>query len=223
MSSREWEAFLRTIPYFETLAPEEVEALASRAQVRSVAQGGIVFSQGQPAAGLWCVVSGRVKAVRYSPTGRELTIKFFEPGETFGEVGALEGGENPSTAIAVTDSRVLLIPREVLAPLLRQHPEVDTRIMAAMAQKLRFAMNRFEQATLYDVKTRVAAFLLAQWRAGRPVCRLSQEELASMLGTVRQVLGRALGELQEAGAVRLRRGAVEVVRPELLEDAAQPR
>lgn len=214
-------AILRQIPYFETLAPEEVEELASAAHLRLYRASEVIFSQGQPAAGLWCVAAGRVKAVRFSPQGRELIIKFFEPYETFGEVGALEGGENPSNAIAAVDSRILLVPRQALAPLLRRHPEVDTRIMRAMAQKLRYAMSRFEQATLFDVRTRLAAFLLAQRLSGQTVCRLSQEEVASMLGTVRQVVGRALAELQSAGAIRVRRGAIEILRPEVLQDAVQ--
>lgn len=215
------EELIRRIPYFETLPADEMGALAARSVLHSYSQDSTIFAQGQPAAGLYCVVRGRVKAVRFSPQGRELIIRFFVPFETFGEVGALEGGENPSTAIAAEDSEILLIPREALAPVLRRHPEVDTRIMTAMAQKLRFAMNRFEQVTLYDVKSRVAAFLLAQWQSGNATCRLSQDELASMLGTVRQVVGRALAELQASGAIKVRRGAIQVLRPSVLQGAAQ--
>lgn len=212
---------IRHIAYFEALPPEEVAALARASVRRRYRPGSAIFAQGEPAAGLYCVVSGRVKAVRYSPHGRELIIRFFVPFETFDEVGALEGGQNPSSAIAAEESEILLIPTAVLAPLLRRYPQVDTRIMTAMAQKLRFAMNRFEQVTLYDVKGRVATFLLAQWRSGSRTCRLSQDELASMLGTVRQVAGRALAELQAAGAIKVRRGAIQILRPQILEAVAQ--
>lgn len=215
------EAVLAQIPYFEPVPAAERRQLAAAAVWRRHEPGHVVFRQGEPAEGLHCVVRGRIKAVRYSPAGRELIIRFFSPFETFGEVGALEGGQNPSWAIAAEPSKTLLLPTASLSPVLRRYPEVAARLMHAMAHKLRYAMNRFAEVSLYDVKSRVAAFLLAQRESGQAVCRLTQDELAAMLGTVRQVLGRALSDLQEAGAIRLRRGAIEVVDPEALRDLAQ--
>lgn len=216
MNTAEIQAILHSVPYFSDLSAEQLEQVAQITQITTYAKGEVIFHQGEPAAGLYGVISGRVKAVRYSAEGKEYIVRFFVPTETFNEVGALDGGVNPATAIAAEESSVFLLPTAQLRPLLEGNSAMDTRIMAAMAQKLRFAMRQVEQLSMLDVKERLARFLGDQWRSGHQECRMSQEEMAAMLGTVRQVLGRALAELQAQGAVDVGRGRIRILKPDLL-------
>jgi CRP/FNR family transcriptional regulator len=209
-------ATLQSLSYFRDLDLEQLEQVAAQLRVTAYSKGEIIFAQGERAKGLYCLIDGKVKAVRYSPEGKEHIIRFFLPIDTFNEVGALDGGVNPATAIAAENSRIMLLPTRTLRPLLEKSPAVDTRIMTNMAHKLRFAMKQVEQLSMLDVKERLMRFLLDQWKTGHQECCLSQEELAAMLGTVRQVLGRALADLANQGAIEVGRGRIRVLHPELL-------
>ena len=209
---------LKRIPYFETLPEQVAERLASHVRVIEAKKGEFIFHAGDPPEGLYYLTSGRAKAVRYSADGRELTIKEFLPGETFNEVGALNAARNPSSCLALeNETRILLVPAQPLIEVLKEFPEVDYKIMKAMAVKLQYAMNKMDRLALMDVKSRLAAHLLEE-AGDSGVLRVSEEDLATRLGTVRQVVGRALGELQKQGAVRVERGRIEILSREQLEE-----
>lgn len=203
---------IKRIPYFSTLPEEEIFRLASRAKLISCDAQTILFHEGDPALGLYCLLKGRVKVVRFSPEGRQLIIREFRAIDTFNEVGALDAAPNAATAIAETDdTQVLLIPGDVVRELASRYPELGNEMMQAMAQKLRFAMNRVNRLALMDVKGRLCTWLLDTIDESGTVRGISQEDLAARLGTVRQVLGRVLADLREAGLVEVSRGTIRVL------------
>ena len=209
---------IQKISYFEELPPEELRRLTAASRVISVDAGEAVFYEGEPAAGLYYVWRGSVKVLRYSPEGRQLIVREFRPGETFNEVGALDGTENAATAIAgKKETQVILIAGDVIRDLIGRYPAVGSKMVRAMAQKLRFAMQKVNSLALMDVKARLAVHLLENADDAGVLKGISHEELAAQLGTVRQVLGRALGELQRAGAVDVKRGMIRVLDREALE------
>jgi len=213
---------IRKIPYFTALPPDEVERLAASARLIAAANGEVLFREGEPAQGLYWLRSGRVKVVRYSPEGRQLIVREFRPGETFNEVGALDASENAATAVAGEEgTEALLIPGERIRGLAQRYPELDAAMMQAMACKLRFAMSRMNQLALLDVKARLAACLLERADEEGRVSGVTQEELAAELGTVRQVLGRTLAELQRAGIVEVKRGSIRILDREALASCEQ--
>jgi len=203
---------IRAIPYFAELPDHEIGRLAQSARLIKVGDGEVLFREGEPALGLYYLRRGRIKAVRYSPEGRQLIVREFRAGETFNEVGALDASENAATALCGEDgTEVLLIPGALIRDLARRYPELDAAMMQSMAQKLRFAMARMNELALLDVKARLAAYLLEQADEQGWIRDITHEELAARLGTVRQVLGRSLGELQRAGAVEVRRGSIRIL------------
>lgn len=203
---------IKRIQFFSTLPDEEIVRLASRAKLISYDAQSTLFHEGEPALGLYCLLQGRVKVVRFSPEGRQLIIREFRAIDTFNEVGALDAAPNAATAIADTDgTQVLLIPGDVVRELASRYPDLGNEMMRAMAQKLRFAMNRVNRLALMDVKGRLCAWLLDTIDESGTVRGISQEDLAARLGTVRQVLGRVLADLREAGLVEVGRGTIRVL------------
>lgn len=203
---------IKRIPYFSTLPEEEIVRLTARAKLVSYDAQTTLFHEGEPALGLYCLLKGRVKVVRFSPEGRQLIIREFRPLDTFNEVGALDAAPNAATAIAdMDDTQVLLIPGDVVRELAARYPDLGNEMMKAMAKKLRFAMTRVNRLALMDVKERLCAWLLDTIDESLTVRGISQEDLAARLGTVRQVLGRALADLREAGLVEVGRGTIRVL------------
>lgn len=209
------------ISYFRDLPQSDLEELSRRARFWHGGPDAVLFAEGEPAAGLYYVVEGRIKVVRHSPEGRRLVIREFHPGETFNEVGALDGDLNVATAVAgASDTMALLIPGELVRELSARHPSLSHEMMQEMARKLRFAMTRVGRLGLMDVKARLSAWLLESADKDGAVRGLSQEQLAERLGTVRQVVGRALGELRDEGVVEVGRGVVRILDPDALRDHA---
>lgn len=198
--------------YFRQLPPAEINGLARHARFWRGDKGDAIFREGEPARGLYYLVKGRVQAVRHSPEGRRLIVREFSPGETFNEVGALDAVDNAATAVANEDgTKVLLIPGEQLRSLSARYPDLSQKIMLAMAEKLRYAMTSMNRLAFMDVKARLCAHLLEAAGPDQVLHDVSQEQLAGRLGTVRQVVGRALQELQAAGSVQVQRGRIKVL------------
>lgn len=210
---------VRRIPYFAGLPGSEIQRLATSARLVTLDAGETLFHEGEPADGLYYLCRGRVKIVRYSPEGRQLIVREFRLGDTFNEVGALDGCENAATAIAEENgTHVMIIPGEVIRELAGRYPELGGEMMKEMAEKLRFAMGKMNSLALMDVKSRLAAYLLEEVGDSGTLKGVSHEELAAHLGTVRQVLSRALGDLQRSGAVEVRRGSIRILDSSLLLD-----
>lgn len=217
------EIILGQIEYFAQLPEAELHALADNARRLQYDAGDALFHEGDPAPGLFYLCRGGVKAVRYSSEGRQLIIREFGPGETFNEVGALDGSPNAATVVATKrETEVLLIPGEDVRGLVTRYPDLGAKIMEAMANKLRFAMGKVNRLALMDVKARLAAHLVDTADQNGELRGVSQEELAAQLGTVRQVVGRILNELQKAGTLQVQRGIIRIIDHHALDDLLEP-
>lgn len=97
---------LRGVPAFRDLPDEVLAELAARVRWRSLRKGEVVFREGAPVEAVFVLRSGRVRAVTYSPDGKELTFRIFEPGELFPHVGLFGGGGYPATAEVLQDAVV---------------------------------------------------------------------------------------------------------------------
>lgn len=214
-----YENIIGGISYFKPLPLTEIQTLARQVRHWRGGDGEVLFTEGEPAAGLYYLIRGRVHVVRHSPEGRQLIVRQFHPGDTFNEVGALDGTTNAATAVAAAaDTEVLLIPGHLVRDLAARYPTLGTEMMQEMARKLRFAMTRINRLGLMDVKARLCAWLLDYVDESGFIADISQEELAAQLGTVRQVIGRALGELRREGVVEVGRGFIRIIDKDALKD-----
>lgn len=206
-------AGLRAIPYFASLPPRELAALGARCAVRDFARRRIVFEEGAPAAGLWVVLAGRVKVVRVSASGREQVLHAEGPGATLAEVPVFDGGGYVATAVAIDDTRLLFVPRDAVLGVCRGHGDVALGVIAVLARRVRAFAGLIEDLALRDVTARVAGWLLAEARTGGgDIVELpgTREEMGARLGTVRELVSRALGRLRAAGVITVRGRTVRV-------------
>ena len=165
------------------------------------------------------VRSGLVKVYKTSPGGKDQVLRLIAAGNTFNDVPALDGGPNPASVSALEPSTIYVISRAELRKLILTRPEVAEAVVRTLANALRHLVSLVEDLSLHHVTARVAKILLdqeASARQGQYVYRLTQQEMAALAGTAREVVGRALKELEAAGAIEMRQGRAVVVNPERL-------
>ncbi|MFH1652099.1 MAG: Crp/Fnr family transcriptional regulator [Chloroflexota bacterium] len=214
---------LPALPYFAGLGPEEKEKLQRQVIRLDFDRGEIVFLEGHPCRGLYVVEKGQVRIYKSSPEGREQVLLIAGEGDSFNEVAVFDEGPNPASAAALTPSTVYLLPRETLLSLVADCPPARA-IIKAFAMRLRHLTTVVEKLSFHSVVNRLAGLLLemAVAEGGKaPVPRFTQDEMAGMVGSVRDVVGRALRILESHGAIKIEGRRLLVVDKEKLREMAE--
>lgn len=214
--------FLSSVPYFSALSPVEIGRISRKALERSFARGEVLFLEGEPCQGLYVVKTGRVRIFKSSPEGREQVLLTASAGTTFNEVPVFDGGANPASASALETTTVYIIPEETMLSLLDGCPAAQV-ITKLFAGRLRHLTTVVEDLSFRSVVSRLARLLLdlaVVQEGSSPVPHLTQEEMATMVGSVRDVVGRALRTLEKSGAIKLEGQRLLVVDPEKLKTAS---
>lgn len=222
-------AIIRAVPYFAGLADERVRELAGFLRERSFRPGELILMEGEPCEGLGVVIRGRIKVFKRSLDGREQVLRLLGPGRTFNDVPVFDGGPNPGSVAALDACTVGLLPKARIQALIAQDPEVAGAVIRLLAGRLRGLTLLIEDLSLRGVTGRVAKALLdcAQGSpslvegAADSCVRLTQSQLASMTGSVREVVQRALKTLERDGAIVLERARIRVADPATLKRWAE--
>jgi CRP-like cAMP-binding protein len=210
---------LRHITLFAQLGQEELAHVAAMTIERHYEHGDLIVLEGDPGGALHYVRSGLVKVFKTSPSGKEQVLRLIAAGYTFNDVPALDGGPNPASAAAMEPSIVYVIRRAELRTLIMTRPEVAEAVVRTLTSALRHLVALVEDLSLRHVTARVAKILLDQEIASQEAQRayhLTQQEMAALAGTAREVVGRSLKELEMAGAIEMRQGRAVVLNRERL-------
>jgi len=210
---------LRQIPLFATLSAEDLAQVAAMTVVRHYDRGDLILLEGDLGGALHYVRSGLVKVFKTSVGGKEQVLRMIASGHTFNDVPALDGGPNPASAAAMEPSVVYVIGRAELRHLIITRPEVAEAVVQTLASALRHLVALVEDLSLRHVTARVAKILLDQEASSHEeqhVYHLTQQEMAALAGSAREVVGRALKELETAGAIVMRQGRAVVLSSERL-------
>src|SRR5262245_21584170 len=142
------------------------------------------------------------------------------PGDSCNEVPVIDGGPNPANLGAIQDSTVWIISEEAMTRLRRQFPPLNEMIIKNLAMRCRQLVQRIYNLSFLPVTGRLAAFLLQQSDEKTALDRQqwTQDEIAAHLGTVREMVGRAFRELQEARLISLDRHRIEILDREGLQE-----
>ena len=203
--------FLKSISYFSGLSSEELHSIARLTFERTVDRGEIVLLEGEPSDTLYFVVSGVVKVLKTSGEGKEQILSIVRPGESFNEVPVFGVGSNLASAQAMGPVTLYGIRKDDLAAILRDHPQVALNVINVLADRIHQLMSLVEDLSFRHVIGRVAKILLEHAGDGsgsKP--RLTQQEMAAMAGTAREVVGRSLKALEEEGLLRLDRHRIVI-------------
>jgi CRP-like cAMP-binding protein len=212
-------AALRRIPLFATLDQQDLAQVAAMTLERHYERGDLIIMEGDLDGALHYVHAGLVKVFKTSPSGKEQVLRLIASGYTFNDVPALDGGPIPASAAAMEPSIVYVIRRADLRTLIMTRPEVAEAVVQTLTRALRHLVSLVEDLSLRHVTARVAKLLLDQEQASQRTQRiyhLTQQEMAALAGTAREVVGRSLRELEAAGAIEMRQGRAVVLNRERL-------
>jgi CRP/FNR family cyclic AMP-dependent transcriptional regulator len=216
---------LASIACFIGLDDDVLDAIAAFTVLRHYSQGEIVFLEGEPCQGLYIVQSGWLKSLIASPGGREQIIRLVGPGEAFNEHGVfLKENRNLVTVQAIETSDVWVVDRSSLLASMDRYPVLCRTITQNLANRVVHLMKLVEDLSLRTVEARLARLLLEQSTDRSERHRwATQAEIAARLGTVVDVVNRALHKLEDEGLIRIIRHRIEIVDRGRLEQKAETR
>lgn len=216
---------LSCLPLFACLPPDQTDRLAVGCRTLEFAREAIIFSQDERATGMFVVLSGTVKVVRWDAEGKESVLHLVRPGNILAEAAVFQGGVFPASAVAVTAVRVLFVERETLTGLISANPELALRMLAALSLRLRMLTHKLGRSRHRDsAARRVAEWLVHRGNMGGSLHidpGVSREVLANLLGLARETLSRTLTGLERDGLIRLEGKTVVILDPALLRRLAE--
>ena len=225
--------FLTTRSPFTGVNATTIKAIASRCRPMSRQAGESLFREGDPCRDLYILATGRVKCYRASPEGREQILKIFDhPGDIFCTTSAFSTGWHIVTAEATSETTLHVIDLETMTRIAREQPAVALALVTAAGDQMRSLVGLADDLSLKTATARVAKLLAERARAegtsqGEPVRLrrdgLREEEIASMVGTVRVHVSRSLKALASMGAITLDREVIIVPDVKVLERLSDPR
>ncbi len=202
---------LSQVPIFTGLTEPEMQFLVQRSVARPYAAGELVFSEGEPCTGLYVVAKGRIRIFKVSPAGREQVLSLDGPGSSVAELPVFDGGNYPASVSAVADSVLIFVSKKDFQALVLQHPEVALKVLKVVGGRLRRLVGLIEELSFTTVRHRLASHLLHLAKSSgektpegiRFELQGSQQDLAAVVGTVRELVSRNLGRLQDEGLIRM--------------------
>lgn len=202
---------LKRIPLFADLSPAELDFLLARAIVVHRGAGERIFTEGDSCEGLYVIESGRVKIFRTSPNGREQILALESAGASIAELPVFDGGDYPASASALTECTLLQIRKSDFQALCLEHSEVALKVLKVVSGRLRTMVALINELSFQTVRHRLAALLLrlaeeaqdGQQDGVEIGLPFTNQELAAQIGTVRELVSRNLGRLQELGIIEI--------------------
>jgi CRP/FNR family transcriptional regulator len=221
---------LARVPLFADLAENQLRFLADRAVLFRFRDGEVIFSEGDPCKGLYCVQTGAVKIFKTSTSGREQVLTVEKPPSLVAELPVFDGGPYPASASVVGETSLLFVSKSDFRALCLEHPEVALKVLRSVGRRLRALVSLIEELSFTTVRFRLAGFLLrAAESDGKQTERgtefpliVSNQELASHIGTVRELVSRNLSRFQAEGLLRIEGKNIVVPDIERLREAVEP-
>jgi CRP/FNR family transcriptional regulator, cyclic AMP receptor protein len=209
---------LRSIPLLKGLNPGEIEEISRQVTVQRVQPGGIFFTEGDLGHGLYVLVKGKVRISKISQAGREVALTEVVPVQAFNAAPAFDDGPCPATATAVTQSEALVLPRLLMLQVTTESRAATEQIIKVVCGRVRLLSDLVADMTHLDVNGRLAKLLLSYWTHDGPgLIGVSQEDLAIIVGTKREVVARALGAMEGADVIERLHGEIAIKSPQALE------
>ncbi|MBE3587002.1 MAG: Crp/Fnr family transcriptional regulator [Thermoanaerobacteraceae bacterium] len=214
---------LRHIYLFAGLSDSQLHEIARVMLDRKYRRGHIIFMEGEPGEAVYLLKAGRVKIYKQDEEGREQILHYINPGEVFAEVVLFDGGDYPACAEVVEDAHVGMIRNRDMDDLLLKNPSIALALLKVMARRLRVSQRQIMELALKDTTRRLASVLLELAREhGTPAegglrieMNLTNQELASMIGTSRETTNRILSEFRRDQAIAVTRQGIVVFKDRL--------
>jgi CRP/FNR family transcriptional regulator len=216
---------LKQFSLFSTLTDEDLNAILSQIKLRRYRKGQILFMEGEIGSHVYFVLSGQIKLSKTLPDGQEQIIDWCGPYDSLAEVLLIESGPYPATSEAVQESQVLVLSNQGIPELLVNHPQLGIALVRTLSKRLRLNQEFIRILTSRSTSGMLAALLL---RLARPAPNpgehiyvdgtLTHKDLASMIGTSRELVNRSINNWKRLGILQLDDGRLDILKPQELAD-----
>lgn len=203
------------MPLFSGLTPAQLDKLTSFAPVRSYRARTVLMEKGDEASAMYVLLGGRVRIFAVGDDGKELTLNELGPGQYFGELALISDTTRCASAITLAASRLLTIPKAEFVEFLASNPDAALRMIHHLADKVRQLTQDVERLALRDVYGRLVDALCerAETVDGRLITEaITQQELAHLIGSSREMVSRIFKELKAGGYIALEGKRVVLLR-----------
>ncbi|GAA5784822.1 catabolite gene activator protein [Chitiniphilus shinanonensis] len=210
---------------FCELSEQELEELAQHAELREVRAKQTVVQQGTAGEEMYAVLHGRLKVSRNTEDGREATLCILEAGEVFGEIAMLDGGMRSASVEALEACELLVLRRDAVMGYLESHPKVMRQLIAALCERLRAADNLLQDMLFLNLPERLGKMLRQLGEAHGTTeadgsilidLKLTQQELANLVGASRESVNKQLNAWVEQDWVALEHGYIRLLKVDSL-------
>jgi CRP/FNR family transcriptional regulator, cyclic AMP receptor protein len=192
---------LAQVPLFAGLDHESLRELAASMRRRAFRPGEIIFHRDDPGQVLYVIREGKVKIFITSPDGQEVSLAVFGPADYFGELALLDGQPRSASAVALEAVEAICLQRTDFINAVMRYPRIAIQVMNVLSRRLRQTDTMIEDLLFLDVHGRVAKKLLdlAELHGVRTPegvridLRLTQGELAAMVGASRESVNKVMG------------------------------
>jgi CRP/FNR family cyclic AMP-dependent transcriptional regulator len=215
---------LETTQLLGALPQDALETLRTASTVRNVARNEVLFRRGDPATELFGIVSGRIAICTRAPDGRESLVAVLDEGSLFGELGLFDAGPRSADARGLETTQLLALEYEAVRAALKAEPQLLWIIIRVLARRLRATDDTLADAVFLDVPGRTAKRLL-ELSAGEDEFRLrmTQEDLAGLVGASRERVNKALSMFMRLGWLSVEgRNRYRILDRPALDDRAEP-
>jgi CRP-like cAMP-binding protein len=214
--------FLRLNPFFAKLDDTALEDISRLMVARNVDKNEIIWLEQETARMVYFTASGLIKLFKISIEGKEQILRLARPGDCFGCVGVFNGGSNPENAQALVPSLLYGLTKDSLETFLREHQQLALNTIRSMAIEMHHYLSLIEDLSLRDVRGRLAKMLLEHSNEDPDEAPLvlTQTNMAAMIGTVREVIGKSVKSLEEDGAIRANRRKIVIEDSDVLRTIA---
>lgn len=210
---------LKAVPFFTQLSDNELDVIRAVATEKNYPKNAVVLTEGEVGDSLYMIMSGKVKVFIGDEEGREIILKMLGPGAFFGEMSMIDKQPRSASVTTIEASGFLMLAQAAFERCVEQAPHIANVVMQCLAQRVREADRKIGTLALMDVYGRVASTLLelAVYRDGKLVVgeKLSQQDLANMVGASREMVNRILKDLTDRGFISVESKSITIINREL--------
>jgi CRP/FNR family cyclic AMP-dependent transcriptional regulator len=210
---------LKAVPFFTQLSDKELDLIRGNAAEKSYPKTAVVLTEGEMGDSLYMIVSGKVKVFIGDEEGREIILKILGPGAFFGEMSMIDKQPRSASVTTIEPSTFLVLTHVGFERCVESEPRIANVVMQMLAQRVREADRKIGTLALMDVYGRVASTLLelSVYNNGKLVVgeKLSQQDLANMVGASREMVNRILKDLSDRGFISIESKSITIINREL--------
>jgi len=206
-------------PFLEKITPELRGKLEKSGNLRTFYSDEIIFDFGSKAQNLPIIVSGKIKLVRYPELGKEVIIGLFQSGDMFAMPPVIDGGLYPATAVALEETKLLLLHRDTFLQLMQTEAELSSNVTLVMCGLLRDTTATIQNLATSSPEQRIATVLLGlaeKEKDGK--INLRRQDIAEMAGLTTETTIRVIRKLADKNLVKIVRGKIFIEQLERLRD-----